>query len=49
MHASLAREALPPSLAACRIVPAALGETIGSHGEIAIALNTLAASSTNAT
>jgi glucokinase len=47
MHESLAREALPHSLAACRIVPAELGETIGSHGAIAIALNTSAASSTN--
>ncbi len=38
MQASLAREALPHALAACRIVPAELGETIGSHGAIAIAL-----------
>jgi glucokinase len=38
MRESLAREALPHSLAACRILPAELGETIGSHGAIAIAL-----------
>jgi len=38
MRASLEREALPHSLAACRILPAELGETIGSHGAIAIAL-----------
>ncbi|MDI1336610.1 MAG: ROK family protein [Lacunisphaera sp.] len=38
MRQSLAREALPHSLAACRILPAELGETIGSHGAIAIAL-----------
>lgn len=34
----LRRETLPPSLAACSIVPAQLGETIGSHGAIAAAL-----------
>jgi len=39
MNASLAKEALPHSRAACQIVPAELGETIGSHGAIAIALN----------
>lgn len=38
MRAALAREALPHSLAACRILPAELGETIGSHGAIAISL-----------
>jgi glucokinase len=38
MNESLAREALPHSRAACQIVPAELGETIGSHGAIAIAL-----------
>ena len=38
MQRSLAREALPHSVAACQIVPAELGETIGSHGAIAIAL-----------
>jgi len=34
----LKRETLPPSLAGCSIVPAELGETIGSHGAIAAAL-----------
>ncbi|HTO04361.1 MAG TPA: ROK family protein [Opitutus sp.] len=38
MNESLAREALPHSRAACQILPAELGETIGSHGAIAIAL-----------
>lgn len=38
MTQSLAREALPQSLAACRIVPAELGDTIGSHGALALAL-----------
>jgi len=37
MHAVLAREALRPSLAACKIVPAALGDQIGSHAAVAIA------------
>ncbi len=36
---SLEREALPSSLAACTIVPALLGETIGSHGAVATALH----------
>ena len=40
MKESLAREALPHSLAACQILPAKLGETIGSHGAVAIALQT---------
>ncbi|MEO6005119.1 MAG: ROK family protein [Opitutus sp.] len=35
---TLSREALPHSVAACKIVPAELGDTIGSHGAIAIAL-----------
>jgi glucokinase len=39
MQEALAREALPHSLASCRIVPAELGETIGSHGAIAVALH----------
>jgi len=39
MRESLEREALPHSLAACRILPAELGETIGSHGAIATALH----------
>jgi glucokinase len=43
MRDALAKEALPHSLEACMIVPAELGETIGSHGAIAIALNTFAA------
>ena len=38
MNDSLGREALPHSRAACQILPAELGETIGSHGAIAIAL-----------
>lgn len=37
MQAVLAREALGPSVAACRVVPAALGEQIGSHAAVAIA------------
>jgi len=40
MREALAREALPHSLAACRIVPAELGESIGSHGAIAVAVST---------
>ena len=39
LHPVLVREALPVPLAACRIVPAELGETIGSHGAIAAALH----------
>lgn len=41
MTEALTREALPHSLAACRILPAELGETIGSHGAIAVALHSL--------
>jgi glucokinase len=41
MNRALAAEALPSALAACRIVPAALGETIGSHAAVAIALHGL--------
>ncbi len=37
MQAVLAREALRPSLAACKIVPASLGDQIGSHAAVAIA------------
>jgi glucokinase len=37
MHAALKREALGPSLGACTVVPAALGEQIGSHAAVAIA------------
>lgn len=39
MCEALAREALPHSLEACRIVPAELGESIGSHGAIAVAVS----------
>lgn len=38
---ALAAEALPGALAACRIVPAELGETIGSHAAVAVALHGL--------
>lgn len=38
MVAALEREALPGPRRACAIVPAELGETIGSHGAIAAAL-----------
>jgi glucokinase len=38
MEAALKKETLASSLAACAIVPALLGETIGSHGAIAAAL-----------
>lgn len=41
MTEALTREALPHSLAACRILPAELGETIGSHGAIAVALHAM--------
>ena len=37
MQAAIAREALGPSAAACRILPAALGDQIGSHAALAIA------------
>jgi len=37
MRESLAREALPGSLAACTILPAALGEQVGNYGAIAVA------------
>ncbi len=37
MRAALAREALRPSVAACTIVPAALGDEVGSHAAVAIA------------
>jgi glucokinase len=39
LRAALEREALAVPRAACQIVPAALGETIGSHGAIAAALH----------
>jgi glucokinase len=38
LRVTLEREALAASLVACTIVPAALGETIGSHGAVAAAL-----------
>jgi glucokinase len=38
MEEALRRDALPSLLAACAIVPAELGESIGSHGAIAAAL-----------
>jgi glucokinase len=41
LQAALGLEALPMPRAACAIVPAALGETIGSHGAIAAALYSL--------
>ena len=41
MNQALLREALPHARAACEILPAELGETIGSHGALAIALQTL--------
>ena len=37
MNEVLEREALGPSLRACRVVPAELGDTIGSHAAVAIA------------
>lgn len=37
MQATLRREALRPSVEACRVVPAVLGDEIGSHAAIAIA------------
>lgn len=37
VQAVLRREALAPSVAACRVVPAALGDEIGSHAAVAIA------------
>jgi glucokinase len=37
MRAALAAEALPESVASCRIVPAELGEDIGNYGAIAAA------------
>ncbi len=37
MHAMIAREALPPSARDCAVVPAQLGEEIGSRAAVAIA------------
>ena len=39
MEVELRNEAIDSSVACCRIVPAELGETIGSHGAIAAALH----------
>lgn len=41
MNRALAAEALPSALAACRILPAVLGETIGSNAAVAVALHAL--------
>jgi glucokinase len=41
MRAALKREALPTAVAACKILPAELGDTIGSHGAIAVALHSV--------
>jgi len=41
MWAELTREALPRSLAACRIAPSALGERIGDYAALSVALDTL--------
>ena len=38
MLRALAQEALPTSLAACRILPAALGDRIGDYAALAIAM-----------
>ena len=38
MLRALAQEALPASLAACRILPAALGDRIGDYAALAIAM-----------
>ncbi len=41
MNRALAAEALPSALAVCRILPAVLGETIGSNAAVAVALHAL--------
>ncbi len=41
MQAAIARESLGPSAAACRVLPSALGEQIGSHASVAIARHRL--------
>ena len=41
MEAELSRESLAPSLAACRIVPAGLGEGVGDYAALAIAFGDL--------
>lgn len=44
LRAALEREALPTAVAACKILPAELGDTIGSHGAVAVALHSASAS-----
>lgn len=41
MNRALTAEALPGPLAACQILPAQLGKTIGSHAAVAVALHAL--------
>jgi len=41
MNRALAAEALPGALAGCKILPAVLGETIGSNAAVAVALHAL--------
>ena len=41
MNRALAAEALPSALAGCRVLPAMLGETIGSNAAVAVALHAL--------
>lgn len=41
MNRALAAEALPSALAGCRILPAVLGEEIGSNAAVAVALHAL--------
>lgn len=41
MEEVLKREALPLSLASCRVVPAGLGEELGDYGALSAALNGL--------
>ena len=38
LHRTLRRDPLPDSLAACRIVPAALGDTIGDYAALSLAV-----------
>jgi glucokinase len=46
MLATLQAEAIPRSLAICRIVPAGLGERVGDLASLAVALTLLPAAST---
>lgn len=41
MQRVLDREALPPSRAVCRIVPAALGDSVGDYASLSVAANAL--------